>query len=198
MFVFSVNSAPKWKTPSTATSTLLTPTCFGIPASCWKPSPTLQPTTSTTLWWERSSTTAPPTATASWWTSSWMFAWTTGTRRGASFLPLFMTSASISSCFGVCFQGERHRNPVCGADRVLPLLECRVARHPQGSLLLLQQRQLWFQRFTLQRGCKLCFPLNPSFEDPAELHPHFMVLLCLSFVSPRLVICLYTIPWRPL
>lgn len=47
-------------------------------------------------------------------------------------------------CFLLCvyrgvnrFQGERHRDPVCGADGVLPLAERGVARHPQGSLLLI-------------------------------------------------------------
>lgn len=83
----SASSAPKWKTPSTATSTRRTPTCSGIPCSWWRPSPTPRPTTSTTPWWAPSSTTARPTATASSVMCSWMCVWTTETLRGVLLLP---------------------------------------------------------------------------------------------------------------
>lgn len=154
LFSPSVSSAPKWRTPSTAISTRQTPTCSGILCSWWRLSPIPRPTTLTTQWWARSSMTARPTATASSAMCWWMCVWTTETLRGVLWCLVvwFRWEQSCtfwSDCSLMCFQGERYRDPVCWADGVLSLSECGVARHPQGSLLLLQQRQLWFQWFAL-------------------------------------------------
>lgn len=56
------------------------------------------------------------------------------TQTAAVFCPFVY---SVVSCHVMSFQGERYRDPVCRADGVLSLPERRVARHPQGTLLLL-------------------------------------------------------------
>lgn len=79
---FIVNSAPKWKTLSTAISIHRILTCFGILGSWQKLLPTLQPSTSTTPWWAKSWMIVQPTATALCAMYSWMFVWTTEILRG--------------------------------------------------------------------------------------------------------------------
>lgn len=73
-----------------------------------------------------------------------MCVWITETQKGALLL-LGYTGVGLGllhywtlvSWHVMCFQGERYWDLVCGADSILPLPERRMARHSQGSLLLL-------------------------------------------------------------